>query len=654
MYSHRSGFKPGTDSIASHARRRYRLLPSKTHNSGLPPPDPALWIVHYHKAERRDCIPAQSVPVMPQVQTMLSQRRYLQSHGQLGRKEFMLHDRANWPVINFPAMQSAVPPGRPGHSPMMPGYPAPGPMGGRTGLPAHNRVRSIGMMPGEITVEEEEDVSRGDVLDFMTPRDISKMRYIQHHEWMEEIMSSPYATKQIIPTDLGLGRKGELEALTRGFFEAPTSIHQEHSDNAAPARVGKLDPGKAEDFTNMAAQKVADMQADLEKMKERHAKRMAKLRKTTVLNTAEKRLRTASNGSRENGAEQVLRRGEIVEDIVHEVEETTGRRIGTMTNVKLVQRGGLEYPAPTKPADTRAAANGQPSSQRASTSTLNEPPSNRPTVTPQPATAHLGPPQPLLLSAPASSANGTPAMQSEDSAEPTDLEPDEEADAAGEDDENENEHENIPDLDDMDVDVEMAGLDDQDHDEDQDQDQDQDAAVEAEVEDALQDAAEADAEAGDWVLVNDNVEIDTSTAAALHAQAQEQEAHLPTQPPAPRGDTATQAGVLGEDGIFGDVDVDDPVHIGDPATEDLSAFAEDTELGADLDMEAEAEAGADEAARMRSGTGLRGDMDGDLVDDMDAGMDTDGELELDDVMDDSAFGEAFHAREEEAGDSEFS
>src|SRR5271154_3460261 len=152
MYSHRSGFKPGIDSITSHARRRYRLLPSKTQNNGLPP-DPALWIVHYHKAERRDYLSAQSISIIPQVQSMLTQRRYLQSHGQLGRKEFMLHDRANWPVINFPAMQSAVQPGRPSQSPMMPGYPVPGPMGGRTGLPAHNRVRSIGMMPGEITVE---------------------------------------------------------------------------------------------------------------------------------------------------------------------------------------------------------------------------------------------------------------------------------------------------------------------------------------------------------------------------------------------------------------------------------------------------------------------------------------------------------------------
>src|SRR2546423_5846570 len=233
--------------MACHARRRYRLLPSKNPNTGIAPPDPSLWIVHYQKAERRDCTPSQSIQIQPQVQAILQQRRLLQSYGQLARKEFMLHDRSNWPVINLPtALAPMSHPqifannlARQTQANMMGGQQVGalnGPMAAanRANQMAHVRGRSANLLAGDVTIEEEEDVSRGDMLDFMTPRDISKLRYEQHHEWMEEIMNSPFATKQIIPTDLGLGRKGELESLTSGFFEAPTGIMHETSTNGAP------------------------------------------------------------------------------------------------------------------------------------------------------------------------------------------------------------------------------------------------------------------------------------------------------------------------------------------------------------------------------------------------------------------------------------
>ena len=141
---------------------------------------------------------------------------------------------------------------------------------------------------GEPTIEEEEDVSRGDALDLVTPREISRMRYEQHHEWMEEIVESAYNINQIIPSDLGLGRKGELESLTRGFFEAPLSAAHP-TTNGAPARVGKMHAGKAAEFTKLAAQKVADMQKELEELKAKHARRMEKLQQISVLAAAEKK-----------------------------------------------------------------------------------------------------------------------------------------------------------------------------------------------------------------------------------------------------------------------------------------------------------------------------------------------------------------------------
>ena len=65
---------------------------------------------------------------------MLGQRRFLQSQGQLARKDFMLHDRNSWPTINFPPQMApqgfAQPPGPyagavPGRAPF---YPQPGQM----------------------------------------------------------------------------------------------------------------------------------------------------------------------------------------------------------------------------------------------------------------------------------------------------------------------------------------------------------------------------------------------------------------------------------------------------------------------------------------------------------------------------------------------
>lgn len=323
---HRSGYKASGEPVASHSRKRYRLLPGNT-GLGLPTPDPALWLVHYTRAASRDHIPAASIPIQPQLQASLQQRRVIQTQGQLARKEFMLHDRANWPVISLPPSMT----GRPGSGPMVPGA-------------GHRRGPSMNAPVGEPSIEEEEDVSRGDALDLVTPREISRMRYEQHHEWMEEIVESAYHIKQIIPSDLGLGRKGELESLTRGFFEAPLSANS--ASHGVPARVGKMDAGKAAEFTKLAAQKVADMQKELEELKAKHARRMEKLQQTSVLAAAEKKLRTANDGSEPGDGGEKQESGASTDDIVRDVEAAWGRKIDRVQNVTIVQRGGLEDPAP--------------------------------------------------------------------------------------------------------------------------------------------------------------------------------------------------------------------------------------------------------------------------------------------------------------------
>lgn len=325
---HRSGYKATGEPIACHSRKRYRLLPGQP-GLGLPTPDPALWIVHYTRAASRDHIPAASIPIQPHIQASLQQRRIIQTQGQLARKEFMLHDKANWPVVNLPAVMS----GRPASGgAMVPG-------GG------HRRGGSMNAPVGELSIEEEEDVSRGDALDLVTPREISRMRYEQHHEWMEEVVESVYEINQIIPTDLGLGRKGELESLTREFFDAPTSAAHP-ATNGVPPQVGKMDFGKAELFTKLAAQKVADMQKELEELKAKHARRMEKLQQTSVLAAAEKKLRTANDGSEPGDGGEKQESGASTDEIVRDVEAAWGRKIDRVQNVTILQRGGLEDPAP--------------------------------------------------------------------------------------------------------------------------------------------------------------------------------------------------------------------------------------------------------------------------------------------------------------------
>lgn len=216
----------------------------------------------------------------------------------------MFSDRSSWPIINLPSTLA------------------------RQRAPTHSRSLS----QYEATVEEEEDVSRGDALDFMTPREISRMRYEQHHEWMEEILESPFGIRQIIPPELGIGRTGTLESFTADFFIATTSTTAE----PVPGQVGKLSGGRAEEFTRLANQKLDAMQAELEQMKQRHIKRMEKLKKTTDLAVAERKLRTMS-----------MNRNDSFGPIVREVEAIVGKRIEPAKKINRVAAGGMQEIRPT-------------------------------------------------------------------------------------------------------------------------------------------------------------------------------------------------------------------------------------------------------------------------------------------------------------------
>lgn len=377
MWLHRSGYHPPNEPAAIHCRRRYRLLPSKVPNN-LPPPDPSLWIVHYSRAPPTDHIPANRIPILPQVQSMLGQRRFLQSQGQLARKDFMLHDRNSWPTINFPPQMApqgfAGPAGPyagavPGRAPF---YPQPGQMipgaAGAAQVKAPRGHRASSATMNSATADfalEDEDVSAGDMMDLLTPREVSKMRYQQHHEWMEEIFASPYAISQITPVSLGLGRKGELESLTSGFFDAPVgpSPNGESKDDTDSAQVAKVEPAKAEEFADRVAKKISDMTAEIEKMKKCHAQRMERFNRTSLFKDAELRLRDAATNPAETGSEIWRLEGRVeiptedgtppvesveqgkpkhkVDDIIREVESAYQKQITPEPKISCVQKGGL-------------------------------------------------------------------------------------------------------------------------------------------------------------------------------------------------------------------------------------------------------------------------------------------------------------------------
>jgi hypothetical protein len=197
-------------------------------------------------------------------------------------------------------------------------------------------------------------------MDLLTPREVSKMRYVQHHEWMEEIFASHYAISQITPVSLGLGRKGELESLTAGFFDAPAGA--ESQENQAPDAT-KLEPAKAEEFADRVAKKVADMTAEIEKLKKQHARRMERFNRSSLFKDAELRLRDAAADPSATGTEVWRLEGRIVvpneegetpqldyleekakykvNDVVRDVETAWKKHIVPEPKVSCVEKGGL-------------------------------------------------------------------------------------------------------------------------------------------------------------------------------------------------------------------------------------------------------------------------------------------------------------------------
>lgn len=294
----------------------------------------------------------------------------------------MLHDRENWPQISFPKGPPRGPPMYGGNvqQPRIPqamAYPTQhataGPPAKRARTAANASQAAAGGAVAVLDIDDEEDTSRGDLFDHTTPREISMSRYKQNHEWMEEILSSPYSINQIIPADLGLGVRGELASLTAGIFDAPFDPEK---DVAKFSYVGRLDPDKADEFRKRAGDRIAQTNREIEKMKAKHARRLAKFQKGSVITISEKQLRSAVDDPSDTGPEYWRLEGRIdeeddeggkvvsrvmpkVDDIVAQVEASVGRHAAAVKELIRIQDGGYEE-APAIPSPPPAPAEPTP------------------------------------------------------------------------------------------------------------------------------------------------------------------------------------------------------------------------------------------------------------------------------------------------------
>ncbi|KAG0635786.1 hypothetical protein HOY80DRAFT_980435 [Tuber brumale] len=380
IHYHKAGYNPSA-SNQSHAvfsRRRYRLKPG---HPSTPPENANLWFLHYIQAERQNHVPINTVPLTGSIRQSFTARNYIAQlfqTGQLPRKEFYLPDRNSWPMITLPnqqqqqqqhpqqqqqqqiqmqaqqqatmqiqtpqhnrqisPMNSRATPQPPQsaqqvyYTPVRANAKAPGgappsakrlkptPPGGHNPAAVAAQAAALGVDPS-MTIDEEEDTSRGDMLDHLSPREIATTRYIQHHEWMEEIMGSPYAIDKIEPIDLGLGLRGELEIVTKGLLDPPA-----YPPTPKPPRAGDAAKEKEssqaeilEELRPRVEAKIREMEAEMLRMQDAHAKRLQKIKQSGVTKDAELKLRiglglTPQHQQAEIESHQVYTPGNEMED----------------------------------------------------------------------------------------------------------------------------------------------------------------------------------------------------------------------------------------------------------------------------------------------------------------------------------------------------
>jgi hypothetical protein len=318
---------------------RYRI----TAAGNNAPFDPNLEIVHWVTASPEHRMPARMAQAQigqPQT-TQMRERRLLEMQGPLPRKEFMLNNRDSWPSISLPGnpipqnpyqntLQNPLQnrPGMPaynrtpsGNRPLATGVPSMGGGMGKPGMIAGPMVTPFSNLAEDI-LENERNTEFGDFLDFLSPREISIARYKQHHEWMEELLASPYAMKDILPVDLGLRLSGSLKGLTDDLWGDAATL-------GAEGAAKKVDPERLKAFEAKVATHANTGERELAEMRQAHAQKMAQIQQEDVFKNLELKL-AASNNSHVS-----------VADLEREAEQALGGKLIGKPEIAIISRGGL-------------------------------------------------------------------------------------------------------------------------------------------------------------------------------------------------------------------------------------------------------------------------------------------------------------------------
>jgi hypothetical protein len=300
------------------------------------------------------------------MQQMMHARRSLEQSGTIVRKDFMLHDRPNWPTVHQAgagaagfAQPGGMYPGGPlqhmvGRQPYPPNPTVnAGPPAKRQRqappqqLPGHAPPAAVGMAHDPLL--DDEDTSMGDFFDHLSPRDISSARYIQHHELLEEVLSSPFSIGQIIPVDLGFGLLGELSGLTDGIFE---TAKPPKAGQPAP-QYQKPDHEQIKKFQERVDEYLAKSRAEIDQIKSDHTANISDLDQGKSFTQAERKLRDAMWGAeaaRDSQAAPAVYNVDVnnelgsaakTDEIVTNVEQSISVKIQPQENATCVDKGGL-------------------------------------------------------------------------------------------------------------------------------------------------------------------------------------------------------------------------------------------------------------------------------------------------------------------------
>jgi hypothetical protein len=299
-------------------------------------------------------------------------RGQLQAAGPLARKEFMLHDASNWPKVEFGQQAAMRQHQQPYYNPMQPGRPyvaQPPPAKRMRGAPPAQARPPIAGTPLPDTSLEDEENATQDAFDFLTPREISLSRYKQHHEWMEEIFSSPYAVSSIAPIDLGLGLMGELAPLTAGILDVAGAENPDTAKDKYKIKdYYRMNPEHLKDFNERVAEYTKNESAEIEKMKADHTRKMAQLKRTRTYIKAERRLRDLARSASSDDET-----ADPSDNVVQDLEKSLGVKFDAKKSVVCVDKGGFIERQPSPPQKAQVNGNGtQANSNGASNGSNND------------------------------------------------------------------------------------------------------------------------------------------------------------------------------------------------------------------------------------------------------------------------------------------